>query len=259
MSATLLVAACARGPIEWQPQRDIGSTIGPTTRLAIDADGSPRLIEEPTLDVALPAAACAGSLVTTRAGGAERYAAWYVPRSDSSVVLQVARSTDGGATWSTPVVADERDQGRRGCSRPRPSLLVDSTTSYVHAAYFIEPSEGAGVWYTHSMERGTLWHERIGVLYGEEPVATSIASAGDTVMVAYEHPGSAGRRLGLAISRQAGHTFDERLRVVRVSGSARNVRVALRAGRVALAWSETLAGDSSSRRPTTRVMLGSLR
>ncbi len=196
--------------------------------------------------------------MTTRAKGDERYAAWFLARSDSSVVLQVARSTDSGATWGTPVVADGRDHGRRGCARPRPALLADSATSYVHAAYFIEPIEGAGVWYTHSMEHGTLWHQTIGVLYGDEPVAASIASAGDTVLVAYEHPGSAGRRLGLAISRQAGHTFDERLRVVRVSGSARNVRVAIRGAVVALAWSETPAGGSSTGRTVTRLLQGSL-
>ena len=138
--------------------------------------------------------------------------------------------------------------------------MADSATAYVHVAYFIEPIEGAGVWYTHSMEQGRLWHQTIGVLYGDEPAAASIASTGDTVLVAYEHPGSGGSRLGLAISRQAGHTFAERLRVVRVSGTVREPRVVFRAGRVALAWLEQPRAVGGATPPMrTRVQLGTWR
>ena len=247
-------------PIEWQAPRDIDGTIGATTRLVMDSAGDPRLVEEQAFTVAVPSAACPGSLVTTRGRGSERYAAWFLSRFDSSVVLQVARSADGGTTWGTPVVADGRDHGRRGCSRPPPALLADSATAYVHAAYFIEPIEGAGVWYTHSMERGTLWHETIGVLYGDEPAAASIASAGDTVLVAYEHPGSGGTRLGLAISRQAGHTFAERLRVVHANGTVREPRIAVRGKRIALAWREEPRSVGTTRSTArTRVRIGTWR
>lgn len=256
----MLATACAREPIEWQPPRDLEGTIDATSRLVLDPEGNPRLREEWMPTVPLPPAACAASVVVTRARGDEWYAAWFLARFDSSVVLQVARSPDGGSTWSTPVVADGRDRGRRGCSRPRPALTADSLTAYVHAAYFIEPIEGAGVWYTHSMEQGSLWHQTIGVLYGDEPAAASIASAGDTVLVAYEHPGSGRSRLGLAISRQAGHTFAERLRVVHAAGTVREPRVAYRAGRVALAWLEqprTVGAATAAARP--RLQLGAWR
>ena len=256
-ATALVLGACTREPIEWQSPRDLDGTIRATTRLVIDSAGNPHLLDEPTLAAAVPAAACPGSLVTARAQGNERYAAWFLARFDSSVVLQVARSTDGGSTWGPPVVADGRDHGRRGCSRPPPAILADSATSYVHAAYFIEPIEGAGIWYTHSQERGTVWHQTIGVLYGDEPGAASIASAGDTVLVAYEHPGSGGTRLGLAISRQAGHTFDERMRVVRANGTVREPRIAMRGTRVALAWVEALRSTSStSVAGRTRVRIG---
>jgi hypothetical protein len=258
--ATLLLVACGQEPIEWQPARDLGGTIGATTRLVMDHDGNPRLVDQPAPAIPPPPAACAASVVAARARGEEWYAAWFLARFDSSVVLMVTRSTDGGSTWSTPVVADGRDRGRRGCSRPRPALTADSATAYVHAAYFIEPIEGAGVWYTHSMERGTIWHQTIGVLYGDEPATASIASAGDTVLVAYEHPGSGGSRLGLAISRQAGHTFAERLRVVRVSGTVRDPRIAFHGGRVALAWGEQSRTAGTETPPIrTRVQIGAWR
>jgi hypothetical protein len=252
-----LVAACAREPIEWEAPRDMAGTIGATTRLVMDSTGAPRLVDEPGIAVALPPEACESSLVTGRAQADEWYAAWFLARPDSSVALVVARSTDGGATWGTAVVADGRDRGRRGCSRPAPALAADSAITYVHAAYFIEPAEGAGVWYTHSMERGALWHQTVGVLYGEEPAAASVATAGDTVLVAYEHPGSGGSRLGVAISRQAGHTFAERLRVVHVSGTVRQPRIALRGGRVALAWREQgAAAGADAPVARTRVRMG---
>ena len=259
-STILLLTACATEPIEWQPPRDLDGTIGAATRLVMDSAGTSRLTEEQPSTVALPPAACARSLVVIRGRGGEQYAGWFLARIDSSVVLQVARSTDGGATWSTAVVADGRDHGRRGCSRPRPALLADTATAYVHAAYFIEPIEGAGVWYTHSRERGTLWHETIGVLYGDEPAAASIASAGDTVLIAYEHPGSGGSRLGLAISRQAGHTFAERLRVVRANGTVREPRIAMRGSRIALAWlEEPRAPGATTSTVRTRLRIGTWR
>ncbi len=256
----LVITACAPEPIEWQAPRDMGGTITATTRLVMDQGGTPRLVDQPLPTIGLPAAACSTSVVVARARGDEWYATWFLARFDSSVVLVVARSIDGGTTWGTPVAADGRDRGRRGCSRPRPALTADSATAYVHASYFIEPIEGAGVWYTHSMEQGTVWHQTIGVLYGDEPVVASIASAGDTVLVAYEHPGSGGSRLGVAISRQAGHTFAERLRVVRVSGTVREPRIALRDGRIALAWLERSRNPGGAPPAArTRIQLGAWR
>src|SRR5687768_1512241 len=122
MIAVLLIAACAAEPIEWEPPRDIGGTIGATTRLIMEQGGTPRLVDRPVPAVPLPAAACSPSVVVARARGEEWYAAWFLARFDSSVVLMVNRSADGGSTWSTPVVADGRDRGRRGCARPRPAL-----------------------------------------------------------------------------------------------------------------------------------------
>jgi hypothetical protein len=254
----LLVTACANEPIEWNTTRTVAFAIRPPTRLVIEGKGLPRFVRDYVPRIALGSGGCAASIVGATAAGGERYAAWFVERANGSVALVVARSSDAGATWSAPVVADDRDRGTRGCVRPAPSIAADSGNDYIHVAYYIEPREGAGVWYTHSMERGAIWHQTIGILYGEEPVRTSVASDGDTVLVAYEHPGSGGRRIGLAVSRQAGHTFDERLRVVHATGTVRDPRVAVSGGFVALAWSQAGAGPDSTVR-STRLRMGRLR
>jgi hypothetical protein len=254
----LLLAACVNDPIEWNPTRTVALAIRPATRLVIEGKGLPRFLEDYVPRMTLASGACPQSIVGTAAAGGERYAAWFVARADGGATLVVARSSDAGATWAAPVVADDRDRGVRACDRPPPSIFADSGNNYVHVAYYIEPREGAGVWYTHSMERGTIWHQTIGVLYGEAPARTSVASDGDTVLVAYEHPGSEGHRIGLAISREAGHTFDERLRVVHASGTVRDPRVAVSDGFVALAWSQGRAG-SDSMAASTRLRMGRFR
>jgi hypothetical protein len=255
----LLITSCVPEPIEWDTPRAVPDTLRATTSLTINADGSPRLVEERVPSLTLPSGACGASLVATRGRSGEWYAAWFVPRPNSGVALAVAHSTDDGATWGAPVIVDDRDRGRRGCQRPPPALVASAVSDYVHVAYYLEPPQGAGVWYTHSMDRGHVWHQTIGVLYGDAPARTSVASAGDTVIVAYEHPGAPGRRLGLAISRQAGHTFDAHLRVVHGSSWVGNPRVAIQRGVVALAWSERPAEPSSRAVRLTRLMKGRLR
>ena len=254
----LLLTACVNEPIEWNATRTVAVAIRPGTRLVIEGNGMPRLLENYVPRITPGSGACSSSIVGATAAGAQRYAAWFVERADAGVTLVVARSSDAGATWSAPVTADDRDRGTRGCDRPPPSISADSSNNYVHVAYYIEAREGSGVWYTHSMERGMIWHQTIGILYGEEPAHTSVASDGDTVLVAYEHPGSGGRRIGLAISRETGHAFDERLRVIRATDTVRDPRVAVSDGFVALAWSQGRGGPDSAVMGT-RLRIGRFR
>ena len=61
-------------------------------------------------------AACAESVAFARVGnGPEWFAAWWESRADRSAALMVARSVNGGESWSLPSVADARDHGTNGC------------------------------------------------------------------------------------------------------------------------------------------------
>ena len=62
---------------------------------------------------------------------------------------------------------------------------------------------------------------------------------GDLVLVAYEDPNTGGRPyVSLAVSRTAGHSFDERFVVSSAASSAERPRVAMRGRSVAVGWIE---------------------
>jgi hypothetical protein len=124
--------------------------------------------------------------------------------------------------WRGPILVDTLDQGPRdaqasergayGCARPAPSLSVDTLNGYVHVAYALTGPEGPGVFYAHQMDPRAAFEPPIAVLYGERLGEARVASHGDLVAVAYEDPNSRGRVIAaVAISRTAGHLFEERL------------------------------------------------
>ena len=180
-------------------------------------------------------------------GTSEAYASWFTARPDSSVLLRVARSDDGGRTWNAAVTADSTDVGRAGCARPTPFLSADPLNGYVHLAYHLVAREGAGVFFTHSMERGALFHEPVPIVYGDRPSTASVASRGDTVIVAYEDPNSRLPRLGLALSRTQGHIFESRVAASDETGEARTPLVAVRGARIVVAWTATQRGGATPR------------
>jgi hypothetical protein len=162
----------------------------------------------------LPAAGLAGSpciaSIRTASGVGELFRAWWSSKHDSSVVLWLQRSEDQGRNWQTPVEVESRDRGSRGCNRPAPGIFYDPASGYVHLVYFIEASDGAGVFFAHSMDKGGMFHAPVAVVYGNAPSVASVAGIGDSVVVVFEDPNSTTPRIGIALSRSAGHIFEER-------------------------------------------------
>lgn len=199
-----LVASCAKDPVDWGNVAYRRSQLGdPDTRSAIMSANLP----------AIPGATpCIQSI---RAVGAapDLFRAWWSARADSSVVLSLQHSPDGGGSWGPPVAVDSRDRGRRACNRPAPGIFYDSAGGYVHLVYFIEGSDGAGVFFAHSMDRGGMFHSPVPVVYGGTPSAASVAGHGDSVVVVFEDPNSTTPRIGIVLSHVTGHIFDQRAQV----------------------------------------------
>lgn len=249
--AVLLLAACVPQPVEWAEgiQRSEGA-LADSLRLSFasaDSDAvqfvpewtPPTWPSEPRL--------CVATLRAVRAPGDEAYASWFRVRDDSSVVLRVARSDDAGLTWNAAVTADSLDVGRAGCDRPVPYISADAFNGYVHLVYYLDAREGAGLFFTHTMERGALFHEPVPIVYGDRPSLAAVASRGDTVAVVFEDPNSRLPRLGLALSRVQGHIFEHRLSASDETGEARTPRIALRGTRLVVGWTSTSRGGTMAR------------
>src|SRR5206468_6222453 len=143
----------------------------------------------------------------------------------SSAVLLAAVSPDAGRTWRPPLRVDTADVASVGCSRPAPAIAANA--GFVHVAYSMHASEGVGVFYAHSMNDGKSYEPAVTILYGDRLTRTAIASDRATLAVAYQEPSGSAPQIGLAISRDWGHIFRDRIRGSTGVGAATNPEVAV--------------------------------
>ena len=224
----LVVSACVSEPVEWGNVSYRQSQLGdPNARSSLMSAGLPPIVGAP--------APCIRS-IRTAGTGSDLFRAWWASRSDSSVVLSMQRSGDRGTSWQAPVAVESRDRNRRGCDRPAPGIFYDSVSGYLHLVYFIEGSDGAGVFFAHSMDKGGMFHAPVAVVYGKTPSAASVAGIGDSVAVVFEDPNSTTPRIGIALSRSAGHIFEQRGQVTPDDVPAALPWVALDHGKITVWW-----------------------
>jgi hypothetical protein len=222
------LSACVKEPVEWGDVSYRRSRLGdPDARSAVMSANLPVIVVAP--------APCIRSIRTAGAG-ADLFRVWWASRSDSSVVLSMQHSRDQGATWEAPVVVESRDKGRRGCDRPPPGIFYDPVSGYLHLVYFIEGSEGEGVFFAHSMDNGRMFHAPVAVVYGNVPSDASVAGVGDSVVVVFEDPNATAPRIGIALSRSAGHIFEQRGQATPDDVRAVAPWVALDHGRITVWW-----------------------
>lgn len=187
--------------------------------------------------------ACRTSL-RTGVSGPDSVAAWWSIRSDSSSVLMFSRTIKG--KWSVPTVVDTTDASRRGCGRPAPAIAADLSAGYVHLVYFLEPTNGAGVFFAHSMD-ATGFHDPVSIAFGKRASDVSVASSGDRIAVAYEEPNAERGQIWLALSATMGHIFESRLPVSSGNEIAESPAVSLDGTKLEVKWTERLQADSLGR------------
>jgi hypothetical protein len=244
--SAVVVTACTDGVVRWSPAATRAGDHLPG-RLVVDG-AEPRFMADTAALVAPEiAGACSASarVALSGASGVERYVAWWAPRADSSSALLVARSIDGGRSWSTPELVDSADHHRLGCNRPAPAIAADSSSGYVHVAYSMRDVQGAGVFFSHSMDRGRMFHSPVTIMYGDELTDAAIAVHGDTVAVAFIDPSSDHPQVRIALSQTMGHIFEQRL-TVPSSGDAAEPAIAIARGRVAVAWVHRVPDGATS-------------
>jgi hypothetical protein len=203
-------------------------------------------------------AACPGSARVARDRQGIETAVWW-RRLDSTRVHLVAARRDllvgGVMVWGAAIPVDTLDRGPRdaqevergayGCARPAPSVAVDSITGYVHVAYALAGPEGTGIFYAHQMDPRAAFEVPIAILYGDRLGGARVTADGNVVAVAYEDPNSRqSARVGVAISRTAGHLFDIRLAASVGSRDCRDPEVTVRGSSVTVGWSMRATPDA---------------
>jgi hypothetical protein len=222
----------------------------------VDSSGRVSLVPPPARPASIPAAAmCPGSIRFAWLDARQVYAAWWTPRADSSAALYADYSADGGATWRGPSVVDTLDRSSDGCHRAAPGIAASG--EYVHVTYGLRAPEGAGVFFSHSMDRGVLFHAPVIITYADRPGAAAVAASGDTVIVAYEDPNQVPTQIGLALSHTMGHMFEARTPVSSGGVAATGPQVAFTGTAVAVSWMERSGADSA--RSVRMVRVGRLR
>jgi hypothetical protein len=227
--------------VEWNDAVPVPAELAAESLLA--PDGTRLDAVQGASSVAPPEAAgqCRGSARVARdSSTGDWYAAWWGARADSSADVLASHSRDG-VSWRTPVRVDTADVGRVGCNRPPPAVAADSGNFYI--VYAMTAREGPGIFASHTMDRGTMFHSPVAVVYGTHIGRAAVAAQANVVAVAYEDPNTQPRRIALALSSTMGHLFQSRIPVSPPTGNARAPAVALRGGRVAVTW---LRGDSTS-------------
>jgi hypothetical protein len=176
----VLLSGCAIEPVDWGDVSYRQSQLGdPDARSAVMSANLPAVGGAP--------APCIRS-IRTGGSSSDLFRVWWAARGDGSGALSLQHSRDKGATWNAPVSVESRDRGRRGCDRPAPGIFYDSVSGYLHIVYFIEGSDGAGVYFTHSMDKGGMFHAPVPVVYGNAPASASVVGIADSVVVVFEDP-----------------------------------------------------------------------
>lgn len=231
----LALGACAVSPVDWEDPRIVTAPDSAAV-LVIEEDGAPALVSAPVAPAWVPGGACAAS-VRFADGPTGRYAVWWAARDDGSAELRGARSDDGGVTWTDAVPVEREDRWTVGCARPAPAVAVDPRTGYIHVAYFAHGPDGPGVFFSHSMERATFFHDAVQIVYGARPAEVAVAADGSTVAVAYQDPNSRAPRISVRISRTDGHVFETPVTGVSAGNvSASDPRVSVKGRTVAVGW-----------------------
>ena len=155
-------------------------------------------------------------------------------RTDCSWVLLAtkAHQTASAGPWLARLC-------RRYLAAPTPHVAIDAKNGFIHVVYSMAAPEGSGIFYAHQMTRHVPFEPPLAILYGDRIGATRVASDGDIVAVTYEDPNSSTRvGIGLAISRSAGHVFDDRLVASASTRGGQDPHVAVKGRAIVVGWTE---------------------
>lgn len=162
--------------------------------------------------------------------------------------IVVARSDDGGATWSAPQRVHADNWVFDGCPHAGPSLALDSAGT-LHAAWWTGKPGAAGVYYTRSTDKAVTFAPAtpLGVASASQPAHVQLAVRGRTVFATWD---DGTRRIPTVVLRTSGNggtSFTEAVNVSEAGKAASFPVLAATADAqaITIAWSEQAAEAAS--------------
>ena len=125
------------------------------------------------------------------------YVAWRHIYPPNLRDMAVARSTDGGRTFASPVRVSEDGWAIDGCPDDGPSLAVDAR-GVVHIAWptLVPGSDtGKGIFYSYSQDSGRTFAARVRLDEGVGSAHPQLAVGGDRVVVVWDQSTEGRRRI----------------------------------------------------------------
>jgi len=195
---------------------------------------------------------CCKTAVATAPGGTV-YVAWRHIYPTNLRDIAVARSTDGGRTFSSPVRVSEDGWQIAGCPDDGPALAVDEA-GVLHIAWptmVTEPGAVKGIFYSHSTDGGRTFAPRQRVdAEGRGAAHPQIAAGGGRVAIVWDEAGTSRRTCLREVSpdpkRPAGIPVFGPVTVLS-AGPAVYPAVAATPSALVVAWTETTATGSEIR------------
>ncbi|MCU0626554.1 MAG: glycoside hydrolase [Gemmatimonadaceae bacterium] len=182
---------------------------------------------------------------TALASGADGtlYLAWRSVLPGSVRDIVVARSTDGGGTWSAPVRVHADGWVYDGCPHAGPALAVDADGT-LHATWWTGKDGRAGVWYAQSRDRGRSFAAPVamGVASASRPAHAQLALGdGGAVVVAWDDGTVKLPRVVVRTSRDGGATFGDAVTASDPQVAAQFPVLGVHARALTLVWAEQSA------------------
>jgi hypothetical protein len=182
---------------------------------------------------------CCRTAIATAPDGA-LYLAWRTVMPGNVRDVVVARSTDHGATWGTPVRAHADNWVFDGCPHAGPSMQVDSS-GVVHIAWWTGKQGAAGTYYARSTDGGATFHDAVPLGVGEfsAPAHVQLALGPQGTVVAVWDDGTVKTpKVVMRVSRDGGTSFGQPTLVSTEGRAATFPVLALRDQDLTIAWSE---------------------
>ena len=181
---------------------------------------------------------CRTAIATAKDGTV--YLAWRTVFPGNVRDVVVARSTDHGATWATPVRVHADNWVFDGCPHAGPSMQVDSAGT-VHIAWWTGKQGSAGTFYARSTNQGVSFSEPIplGAAEFSAPAHVQLAlGAAGTVVAVWDDGTVKVPKVVMRVSHDNGLSFAPTTLVSAAGQAATFPVLALSGAELTIAWSE---------------------